>query len=350
MRDRYLSTLTQLAPPESSQVPLQEDRVGIVQKPQAYVELRRWGRVFKPLEFQKQVIEGIGALVKRSPTCGLLSLPTGSGKTLTASRILLDAMLRSGLAQSLWIAPQRELLFQAADGLQGAWWSGAGPDSLNIQTVESGQDLIPDDHPTCWLMTPAMAKKALDLLSGKVSVIVFDEAHHAAAEMFGEVWNSFRNTDQGRPNLCLGLSATPERENRTEGVLLREAFQGVLFLPRQLGPEPIKQLISMGVLSEPTFYLVPNVPEYARRANLSDTRALRTLVTDPQRWSAVTALTRTTSRRRPCWPTGSQPASRSGPGRARFPPAPGAGCVVPSRPRWPMLPVRRGPSGEKAAA
>lgn len=287
MKDDYLCTLAGLVPEESRGISVQDEGVGIIQKPNAYIELRRWGKPFIPLGFQKQIIEGLGALLDRGATSGLLSLPTGSGKTLTASRVVLHAMSKPSVTQALWIAPQRELLLQAAEAFQTAWWSGAGPDSLNIRVIESARDLVLDAHPSCWLMTPAMAKKALDEFAGNVGVVTFDEAHHAAAEMFGEVWNTFRNAPQQQPHLCLGLSATPQREKRVEALLLIEAFGGTLFLPRELGAEPIKKLIEMGVLGRPTFRLIEGVPEYARRADLSDTRALRTLVTDPHRWSAV---------------------------------------------------------------
>src|SRR5262249_23742409 len=133
----------------------------------------------------------------------------------------------------------------------------------------------------------SMARKGIQKFMGKCDVAVFDEAHHAAAEMFGSTWSKFRFSNMDKPLLALGLSATPSRENRDEMVILREAFDGNLFLPRELGSSPVRALIEMKVLSEPHFCFVMGVPAYARRSDMSDTRSLRTLVLDADRWVAV---------------------------------------------------------------
>ena len=90
------------------------------------VELRRWGRTYRPFEFQSEIIEGLVEALEEGPVVGLIALPTGSGKTRTAAWTCLRAMSeyhgKEGIA--VWLAPQKELVDQAAEAMQAAWWSG----------------------------------------------------------------------------------------------------------------------------------------------------------------------------------------------------------------------------------
>ena len=264
--------------------------VGRVSRQPDIVELRRWGKVYCPLGFQADIIDGLTRRLRQGPVVGLIALPTGAGKTRTAAWLCLSAWTANSEAGDtlVWIAPQRELVNQAAEAVQATWWSGQGPDSLDVRIVRSSRDLKLEARPTCLFLTPSMARSVMgEIASRRVSAVVFDEAHHAAAAVFSEVWRSVRAmADRG---LAIGLTATPSRRDSSEDYLLREAFGGVVYCSASLGRQPVRKLIKQRVLSRPRFSLIPNLPRYARVRGPEDMRTLKQLVSDPDRWRAVIA-------------------------------------------------------------
>ena len=88
----YSLKLRTLIPKSANGIEIHESKSGIKGKPRKHIELRRWGEVFKPFRYQKEIIDGIGNIVEKRNLVGLVSLPTGSGKTLTASRFVLNAI------------------------------------------------------------------------------------------------------------------------------------------------------------------------------------------------------------------------------------------------------------------
>lgn len=252
------------------------------------IELRRWGITYRPLEFQRDIIEGISAKLRKSSVVGLIALPTGSGKTRTAMWLCLRVMQRYATTEDvmIWMAPQKELVDQAASAVQSAWWSGQGPDSLDVRAVRRSRDLDFGARPTCLCLTPAMAKAVMGAIRDrKIRVAVFDEAHHAAAEVFSQTWSAVRKV--GKPRLVIGLSATPFRRKPDENPVLREAFDGTIYSSATLGDQPVRSLIDRGVLSEPHFRLIPNIPKYSRYRGPEDSRTLKELIVDPDRWQAI---------------------------------------------------------------
>jgi DNA repair protein RadD len=251
------------------------------------IDLRRWGRPYRPLNFQKDIIEGIKKLLDYGRVKGLLALPTGSGKTLTTCRVALDALTHHSSKKQniIWLAPQRELLYQASEALQSAWWSGVGPPSLDIRIVRSKASFSVSSRPTCWMMTPKMAEGLLPSIQSSCDIAIFDEAHHAAADVFHEIWSGVSQNNE--VILSLGLSATPSRENGDELPILQNAFSHNLFLPRRLGANPIETLINDGVLAQPVFCLMEDIPLYSKHKGHKDQRAIRNLVVDEKRWQCV---------------------------------------------------------------
>jgi superfamily II DNA or RNA helicase len=284
----YASEIWSNVPAARGKIALSQEEDGQVGTIPEFIGLRRWGVVYRPLEFQQDIIEGVSARLQEGAITGLIALPTGSGKTRTATWLCLREMAKTAEPDDamIWMAPQKELVNQAAEAIQAAWWSGQGPDSLDIRIVRRSRDLDIGPRPTCLCLTPSMAKAVMRTIGNRrVRVAVFDEAHHAAAAVFSKIWLSLRRTT--KPSLAIGLSATPSRRNPSEDPLLREAFDGVIFCSKSLGTQPVRSLIKRGVLSEPYFRLIPGVPRYARYRGPEDPRALRELIVDPDRWQAI---------------------------------------------------------------
>jgi superfamily II DNA or RNA helicase len=286
--DNYKRHLSDLIPSEAREQAIcseaeGRDRISLP----AAVDLRRWGKPFSPLNFQEKIIEGIKGLIDYGPVKGLLALPTGSGKTLTTCRLVLEALCHSSSKKKnvIWLAPQRELLYQASEAFQAAWWAGIGPPSLDIRIVKSKASFSVSSRPTCWLMTPKMAEGLLRPIQSSCDIAIFDEAHHTAADVFLEIWSAVSQGDE--VILALGLSATPSRENGNELPILQDAFSHNLFLPRLLGANPIETLINDGVLARPVFCLMEDIPLYSKHKGHKDQRAIRNLVVDDKRWQCV---------------------------------------------------------------
>jgi DNA repair protein RadD len=121
---------------------------------------------------QKSKDAAVAALVGGLRT--LVVMPTGSGKTIVA-RAIVDEYLDQGKSV-LWLAHRIELLNQARNTIGR---------SLSIQSVQGFKR--DDDY----------------------DLIVTDEAHHATAPQYREIYAQYPNAHK------LGLTATPERLDGT---------------------------------------------------------------------------------------------------------------------------------------
>lgn len=289
-RNNYDRLLKRNIPKDAAELDVYESTERQVKKTvPSSVDLRRWGQPFKPLDFQKAIISGVSNLIDKAPVQGLIALPTGSGKTLTTCHLALEALIHPSVHKQsiVWLAPQKELLYQASDAFQAAWWSGTGPPSLDIRIVKTKKSFYTPQRPTCWLMTPQMAKGLIPKIKTNCDIAIFDEAHHAAADIFSNIWESICENKKNGIVLSLGLSATPSRENSFEIQLLQKAFSHNLFVPKILGINPIKTLIEDNVLSEPIFNLLENIPKYSKHMGVSDNRSMRSLILDEHRWQCI---------------------------------------------------------------
>lgn len=185
---------------------------------------------------------------------GLLSLPTGGGKTTTALSFLLRWIESADRPASiLWLAPRRELLEQAALELRRLWFSGYRPIPLMIGKPESlneGQG-TPDHHSVRFTTAEQLLSEGTGHETQvRHDYIVFDEAHQAIAP--GRLRLLVDLCRRSRTRL-LGLSATPGRTSPSETRSLVSLFSGNLFYPHSLRPNAIHALQSAGVLAQLRF-------------------------------------------------------------------------------------------------
>lgn len=155
-----------------------------------------------------------------------LILPTGSGKTRVAIRILLTTLERSGLpeAKVVWVTHRKRLRMQATRELQRAVTHGT-PD---LPAHAAG--LLADQVEICMV---SKLPEVLDRLEGRVALVVIDEAHHAAAASYETILS--RSSLSG-----LFLTATP---NRTD--LLPIGIDEIAF------SITYRELFEMGVIVKP---------------------------------------------------------------------------------------------------
>jgi superfamily II DNA or RNA helicase len=174
----------------------------------------------KPLhEFQQEIGARIRSFLKKPiAERGLVSLPTGSGKTRVAVQACVEAMRDDGFdGLIVWIAQSDELCEQA---VQSWWqvWRALGPQrrlrisrlwgATNNRVVKASgphvviatfQSLVRRLGSTDydWLRTPAC--------------IIIDEAHGSIAPTYTNILSEFGLTARDTPRPLLGLTATPFR-------------------------------------------------------------------------------------------------------------------------------------------
>ena len=214
----------------------------------------------------------------------LVVLPTGGGKTYTASMWLLKNALDKR-KKILWIAHRQMLLDQAAESFQKYAYAEAIPhvSSFRFRVISGSPnhdrtiDIRSDDN----LLIVSKDSIGRDLacldrwlLGEQELYLVVDEAHHSTAETYRKVIDYVR----GRvPNVKLiGLTATPFRTAETEQGLLSKIYSDDITY--QIG---LKELISRQILSKPVFEAFYTGEEYGSSLGLDAWESIERLDTLP---------------------------------------------------------------------
>ncbi len=153
---------------------------------------------------------------------GLLSMPTGSGKTRVAVQALVEAMRDDGFRGGvLWVADRDELCEQAVESWSQVWRSlGTEATQLRISRMWSGQPppLPTSEHhvvvATVQTLRARLSNRPAEYEFLKDFMLaVFDEAHRSIAPTFTSVMQEIGLTYRRRDDepFLLGLTATPYR-------------------------------------------------------------------------------------------------------------------------------------------
>ena len=172
--------------------------------------------VFQPRPYQQEAIQAIEAGLSRGITRPLLSLPTGTGKTVIFSQVI-DR--RSSKGRSLIICNREELLTQSQ--------SKVGIVSPNLSTgiIKAESNQFDRDVLIASIQTLSRPNR-LRQLPSDISTIIIDEAHHSCADSYKNVLEHLGSFRDDNPPLTLGVTATPLRLDRKN---LNDIFQEVVF-------------------------------------------------------------------------------------------------------------------------
>ena len=121
----------------------------------------------------------------------LVQMPTGTGKTVVLAS-LVDEMLRNAQeeAPSVWLVAHRRELVEQIETTVTRFGIGKGDKRIRVMSIQ-------------WL-----SLHWEDMKGERPSLIVIDEAHHALAETYKELWTRCPDAKK------LGMTATPCRLNR----------------------------------------------------------------------------------------------------------------------------------------
>ncbi len=170
-------------------------------------------------DYQLRAIDLVRAEYRRGRKAVLLVLPTGAGKTATASQLIAWAVARG--RRCLFVVHRREIVLDthrrlvAAGVPCGVVMAGEKPSDASVQVCSVQTLVAREQHP------------AADL-------IVWDEAHHCAADTYRDIRAQYPSAWH------LGLTATPER---SDGAPLGDAFEALV------APIAVAELVAAGHLA-----------------------------------------------------------------------------------------------------
>nr|WP_223732710.1 DEAD/DEAH box helicase family protein [Streptomyces purpurogeneiscleroticus] len=175
-------------------------------------------------EYQEDLVRNISTMLDRlAPQRGMLSLPTGAGKTRVTAEAVIRWVKRVGDLKGplLWIAQTEELCEQAVQSWKFVWSKVGAERPLTVSRLWSTNevgDVV--DHPHLVVATDAKLERCLGTdqyawLRQAVLVIV-DEAHTAISKRYTEILSHLGLTQYETGRHLLGLTATPFRNTNEE--------------------------------------------------------------------------------------------------------------------------------------
>ncbi|WP_168714366.1 DEAD/DEAH box helicase family protein [Niallia nealsonii] len=215
---------------------------------------------------------------------GLLVIPTGGGKTLTAVQWVLRNVINND-KKVLWVAHRHELLEQALSAVKRNAYA-----NLVNKRKEFKYRIISGQHDR-----PVNIKKDDDfIIASKDSLnrgidhlanswlnfnddifLVVDEAHHATAKTYRKIIDLLN--EKTKTLGILGLTATPFRTAKAEKGLLKKTFDNDIVYKVDL-----KTLISRGILSEPIFKELKTEIDMTKELSEQDIKSIQAFDSIPE--------------------------------------------------------------------
>ena len=227
--------------------------------------------------YQQKIVENVRGLIRSSGDVderrGMISMPTGSGKTRVAVQSIVEAIRDDGFKGGiLWVADRDELCEQAVE----AWrqvWASEGPQAtqLRISRMWAGQPrpLPPFDmHVIVATIQTLSAKIARHPeqygFLADFNLLVFDEAHRSVAATYTSVMQELGLTRYRKAHepYLIGLTATPYRGHDQEETrrLVNRYSRNRLDTDAFRSDEPesvIQELQFLGILAQADQEIIP---------------------------------------------------------------------------------------------
>lgn len=220
-------------------------------------------------DFQQDLKEQVIEVLSGAPGAnrGVLTLPTGAGKTRTAVESLIEWRLSQPRRQTLlWLAQSEELCEQAVQAFREVWTDLGHRNDQVRHTMEIarlwGSASVPSDPDIVVASIQKLdavlrgtnddTQQELELLRENLGAVVVDEAHRMLAPSYSRVLR-FLGIELGQKALVpvIGLTATPFRRVDAETRQLAERFHSKLLSSRSLGDDIVSELRRRDVLSRP---------------------------------------------------------------------------------------------------
>ena len=175
-------------------------------------------------DFQRRVTDNVRDLLRLPHTAadrrGMLSMPTGSGKTRVAVQAIVESIRDDGIKSGiLWVADRDELCEQAVQAWREVWASEGRQDTqLRISRLWQGQRAplpVTEFHVVVASIQTLHARLGQEQYNflADFDLIVFDEAHRSIAPTSTGAMEDLGLTRYRRAEepILIGLTATPYR-------------------------------------------------------------------------------------------------------------------------------------------
>jgi superfamily II DNA or RNA helicase len=170
--------------------------------------------------YQRECLERILIRYKQGRRRLLVSLPTGTGKTVIFAKMPEFLAMKKRM---LVLAHRQELLDQAA-----AKFHAVAPE-LSVG-IEQGGRSAPSDARVVLASVPTVGRQESRRLQRldpeQFYVVVVDEAHHAVAPSYRRVFDHFGLFAEGTKRLLVGFTATARRGDK---LTLAEVFEEIAY-------------------------------------------------------------------------------------------------------------------------
>ncbi|MFE5049107.1 DEAD/DEAH box helicase [Streptomyces sp. NPDC056637] len=169
--------------------------------------------------YQEELVRNITTMLDRfAPQRGMLSLPTGAGKTRVTSEAVIRWVKQVGDLSGplLWIAQTDELCEQAVQSWKFVWGKVGAERPLRISRLWGTNEVSEVvDHPHLVVATDAKLQSRLSADQyawlRKAALVIVDEAHTAISPRYTKILEQLGLTHSVTERHLLGLTATPFR-------------------------------------------------------------------------------------------------------------------------------------------
>ena len=149
-------------------------------------------RLFKEWEFHRSV---------------MVQMPTGTGKTHLLAAVVKEFLCGGGVGMRVWIVAHRRELVEQIEETVARYGMGKEPDK-SAKNGRTGKDSMPEESGRVRVVSIQWLSRNWKNIEESPGLIVIDEAHHALAETYRELWKRYPEARK------LGMTATPCRLNR----------------------------------------------------------------------------------------------------------------------------------------
>jgi len=150
-------------------------------------------------EYQTKIIDEVIPKIKDNGG-GLISIPTGRGKTIIAVKLACELKVKT-----LFIVHKTFFLHQTKEKFELFSNAKIGILQQNIIDIE-GKDVV------IGMLQSILSRDYGDEIMNQFDLIIFDECHHLSSKEFSKIFTKIR------PVYTIGLSATPKRKDGLEKV------------------------------------------------------------------------------------------------------------------------------------
>ena len=225
-------------------------------------------------DYQKAVSENLRRMLNGfGPQRGLITLPTGAGKTRVAVQTIIEAIAAGDLDEAgtafngpiLWLVNNEELCEQAIEAW-GYLWSAVGRQNTSLTISRHFSQHSAVEEPTGVQVVVGTYQKTV-LSTGQpeydwlkeTPLVVIDEAHSALNPTYTKILQWTGRSSRERDKLLVGLTATPfiGRADSESTEQLRKRFDNNILDQGVFGTEkPMVRLQRDRVLSHVTMELI----------------------------------------------------------------------------------------------